>query len=222
MREKTESKQSSKTRQYFDSQVVVDIVDTGQIYKEMKVLVVVLKDGSKGKIFKKEIPEWIGLKKDIIATVDLDKDGNDKYDENGDLCCRFKVPTEQEWDEEWELIKAKTQSELNTIGKTVGAYIYDTLLQMPSQKIRGKLVRTIEREYYKSELHQILEKQKEFHEEFQNKDLFLACVNELYPQNEAHRNEISGRDLVYLFIEDILFYQRPLTRQISLISDCLY
>lgn len=222
LREKTESKQSSKTRQYFDSQVVVDIVDTGQIYKEMKVLVVVLKDGSKGKIFKKEIPEWIGLKKDIIATVDLDRDGNDKYDENGDLCCRFKVPTEQEWDEEWELIKAKTQSELNATGKTVGAYIYDTLLQMPSQKIRGKLVRTIEREYYKSELHQILEKQKEFHEEFQNKDLFLACVNELYPQNEAHRNEISGRDLVYLFIEDILFYQRPLKSKKSLISDCPY
>ena len=178
--------------------------------------------GIKGKIFKKEIPEWIGLKKDIIATVDLDKDGNDKYDENGDLSCRFKVPTEQEWDEEWELIKAKTQSELNATGKTVGAYIYDTLLQMPNQKIRGKLVRTIEREYYKSELHQILEKQKEFHEEFQNKDLFLACVNELYPQNEAHRNEISGRDLVYLFIEDILFYQRPLKSKKSLISDCPY
>ena len=53
-------------------------------------------------------------------------------------------------------------------GKTVGAYIYDALLQMPGQKIRGKLVRTVERKYYKDELRKILEKQKEFYGEMIN------------------------------------------------------
>ena len=161
-------------------------------------------------------------KKDIIASVDIDKDGNDKYDENGELSCRFKIPSEQEWDEKWELIKTKTQHDLDVSDKTVGAYIYDTLLQMPCQKVRGKLVRTIERKYYKKELYQILEKQKEFHEEFRNRDLYLACINELYSLNEAHRNEIASRNLVYLFIEDILFYQRPLKSKKSLIADCPY
>ena len=222
LREEETQERPSKTRQYFDSQVVTDIVDTGKLYKGLKVLWVVLENGNKGKIFKKETPDWIGQKKDIIAKVDIDKDGKDKLDEDGELCCRFTIPTEQEWESQWELIKAKTQNDLDVSGKTVGAYIYDTLLEMPNQKIRGKLVRTIERHYYKDELRQILEKQKEFHPEFQDRLLYEACINELYPQNDAHRNLISGRDLVYLFMEDILFYQRPLKSKKSLIADCPY
>ena len=222
LRGEEEQEHSSKNRKYFDSQVVIDIIDTNQTYKGMKVLSVILEDGTKGKILNKEIPDWIGQKKDIIVTVDLDKEGKDKYDENGELSCRFKIPTEQEWEEQWELIKAKTQNDLDASGKTVGAYIYDTLLQMPKQKIRGKLVRTIERKYYKEELRQILEKQKEFHSEFQDRALYEACVEELYPQNDAHRNLISTYDLIYLFIDDILFYQRPLKSKKSLIADCPY
>ena len=222
LRGEEEEERPSKTRQYFESQIVTDIIDTNQTYKGMKVLSVILENGTKGKIFKNEIPDWIGQKKDIIVTVDLDKDGNDKYEETGELSCRFKIPTEQEWDEKWELVKAKTQNDLDASGKTVGAYIYDTLLQMPKQKIRGKLVRTIERKYYKEELRQILEKQKEFHPEFQDRALYEACLEELYPQNDAHRNLISTRDLVYLFVEDILFYQRPLKSKKSLIADCPY
>ena len=222
LREEEQQERPSKTRQYFDSQVVVDIIDTGQVYKGLKVLSIILENGTKGKIFKKEIPDWIGQRKDIIATVDLDKEGNDKYDEAGELSCRFKIPSDQEWEEQWELIKAKTQNDLDASGKTVGAYIYVTLLRMPKQKIRGKLVRTIERKYYKDELRRILEKQKEFHPEFQDRALYEACLEELYPQNDAHRNLISTRDLVYLFIDDILFYQRPLKSKKSLISDCPY
>lgn len=222
LREEEEQERSSKTRQYFDSQVVTDIIDTGQLYKGMKVLVVVLANGAKGKIFKKEIPDWVGQKKDIIAKVDIDKDGKDKLDEDGELSCRFTIPTEQEWENQWELIKTKTQNDLDRSGKTVGAYIYDTFLEMPNQKIRGKLVRTIERRYYKDELRQILEEQKEFHPEFQDRALYEACINELYSQNDAHRNLISGRDLIYLFMDDILFYQRPLKSKKSLIADCPY
>ena len=222
LREEQEEERPSKTRQYFESQIVTDIVDTGQLNKGMKVLMVTLANGASGKIFRKEMPDWIGQKKDIIVTVDIDKDGKDKYDETGELSCRFRIPTEQEWDEQWELVKAKTQNDLNISGKTVGTYIYDTLLKMPKQKIRGKLVRTIERKYYKEELHQILEKQKEFHPEFQDRTLYEACINELYSQNDAHRNLISSRDLIYLFMDDTLFYQRPLKSKKSLIANCPY
>ena len=222
LRGEEEQERPSKTRQYFDRQTITDIIDTNQTYKGMKVLSVILENGMKGKIFRKDVPDWIGQKKDIIIKIDLDKEGKDKYDETGELCCIFKIPTEKEWEEQWELIKAKTQGDLDASGKTVGAYIYDTLLQMPKQKIRGKLVRTIERKYYKEELRRILEKQKEFHPEFQDRALYEACLEELYPQNEAHRNLISTRDLVYLFVDDILFYQRPLKSKKSLIADCPY
>ena len=59
--------------------------------------------------------------------------------------------------------RKKTEADIDQTHKTVGTYIYDTLLGNPSQKIRGRLVRTIERKYYKEELKLILDKQKEFH-----------------------------------------------------------
>lgn len=114
------------------------------------------------------MPDWKGQKKDIIAIIDLDKNGNDKYDENGELSRRFKIPTEQEWEERLRTLKQKLKRILTHLIKAVGAYIYDTLLQTPSQKIRGKLIRTIERKYYKDELNQILKKQEEFHPELRD------------------------------------------------------
>ena len=217
-----EKKTASRSREYFTAQVVSDIVDTNRMYKGLKVLTVVLADGTRGKIFKKEIPDWIGQRKDIIVKVDLDKEGNVKLDEDGEPSCRFNIPTEEEWNAQWALIKTKTQKDLDDSGKTVDAYIYDTLLQMPKQKIRGKLVRTIERKYYKDELYRILEAQKKFHPELQDRNLYEACIQNLYPLNDAHRNQISGKDMIYLLVEDILFYQRPLKSKKSLVADCPY
>lgn len=222
LREEEIEKPSSKTRQYFDSQIVTEIIDTGQVYKGLKIFTITLENGEKGKFFRKDIPDWKGQKKDIIVTVDLDKNGNDKYDENGELCRRFKIPTEQEWEEQWELIKTKTQKDLDASQKTVGAYIYDTLLKTPNQKIRGKLIRTIERKYYKEELYQILKTQEKFHPELRDSNLLQACIEELYSNNEAHRNTIAKYSMAQLLIEDIIFYQRPLKSKKSLLSNCPY
>ena len=220
--EDEEEKATSKTRQYFDRQIIADIIDTGQKYKELKVLNIVLQNGDIGKIFKKEIPNWIGQEKSIIAIVDLDKDGNDKYDENGQISRKFKIPTEAEWDSEWKLIKMKTEEDLNNRDETVGCYIYDNLLHKPNQKIIGKLVRTVERKYYKEELLQILETQVALMPELRDDTLYNKCIEELYPNNGAHRNNIAKPDFANLFINDILFYQRPLKSKKSLISDCPY
>lgn len=222
LREEETEKPTSKTRQYFDSQTVTDIVDTGETYKGLKIFTLTLANGEKGKWFGKSVPDWKSQKKDIIVTIELDKNGNDKCDENGETIRRFKIPTEQEWEEQWGLVKAKTEKDLNTSGKTVGSYIYDTLLQTPDQKIRGKLIRTIERKYYKDELYQILTTQEKFHPELRDEKLLQACIEELYPNNEAHRNTISRYSMSKLLVEDVIFYQRPLKSKKSLISDCPY
>ena len=213
---------TAKTRKYFDKQVISNIIDTNEIYKGLKVLIVELANGNKGKIFKKEIPQWIGVEKNIIATVDLDKDGKDRYDDNGLLNQRFTIPTDAEWETEWKLIKLKTEKDLNDSNKTVGCYIYDTLLIKPNQKINGKLVRTIERKFYKQELETILQIQQQFHTELKNSELYEACLKELYENNDAHRNNISNKDFKHLFLNDIIFYQRPLKSKKSLISNCPY
>lgn len=222
LRDEEEEQNSSKTRQYFDRQEVIDIVDTQEIYKGLKVLQVILANGTKGKIFKKEIPDWVGQEKNIIVTVDIDKQGKDKYEEDGSLSCRFRIPTENEWETEWKLIKEKTQHDLEVSNKTVGEYIFDSLLNNPMQKVRGKLVRTIERKYYKKELQLILEKQRDFHSELNDLQLYNRCLEELYPNNPSHRSLMRTHDLSYFLINDILFYQRPLKSKKTLIDDCPY
>ncbi len=162
--------------------------------------------------------DWEGKTKDFIITTLLDNNGQPKVDKDGQIRRSLRQPKE----EDWGLLKKKTEASIDKSGKTVGCYIYDNLLSDPTQKIKGRLVRTIERKYYKNELKAILEKQKQFIPELNDKELYDRCVEELYPSNDAHRNNIIHRDFTYLIAEDILFYQRPLKSKKSLIADCQY
>lgn len=162
--------------------------------------------------------DWEGKIKEFIVTTDLEKDGSPKKDKEGNIKRSFRAPKE----DDWTLLKKKTEFEIDNSHKTVGSYIYDALLQNPDQKIIGKLVRTVERKYYKDELCQILAVQKAMMPELQNENLYNTCIEELYPNNEAHRINIAKPDFANLFINDILFYQRPLKSKKSLISDCPY
>lgn len=162
--------------------------------------------------------DWEGKVKEFIVTTDLEKDGSPKKDKEGDIKRSFRAPKE----DDWTLVKKKTEFDIDNSHKTVGCYIYDTLLQNPNQKIVGKLVRTVERKYYKDELRQILDTQKSLIPELQDDNLYKACIEELYPNNEAHRKNIANPDFTNLFVNDILFYQRPLKSKKSLISDCPY
>lgn len=96
------------------------------------------------------------------------------------------------------------------------------MLADPTQKIKGKLVRTVERKYYKSELKRILDSQKRFIPELNDRTLYAACIEELYESNDAYRQSIASYDFTYLFVDNIIFYQRPLKSKKSLIDNCPY
>ena len=162
--------------------------------------------------------DWEDKIKEFIVTTDLEKDGTPKKDKDGNVKRSFRAPKE----DDWTLLKKKTEYDIDNSNKTVGCYIYDALLQNPNQKIVGKLVRTVERKYYKDELRQILDIQRALMPELQDENLYKTCIEELYPNNEAHRINIAKPDFANLFINDILFYQRPLKSKKSLISDCPY
>lgn len=161
---------------------------------------------------------WEGQVKEFIVTTDLNPDGTEKLDKYGEVRRSFKIPKE----DDWMLIKKKTEADIIDAHKTIGSYIYDTLLQKPQQKIIGKLVKVVERKFYKEELNLILRKQCIFHPELQDKSLYIKCVEALYPSNEVQQKNISGRDFVYLLMDDVLFYQRPLKTKKSLIANCPY
>ncbi len=203
-------------------------------YKELKVLRVKKTEEKKGKDFwynvyleedliyrrpsSQPLDNWKGKVKEFIITTDLNEDGSEKLDKYGEIKRSFRAPNP----DDWTLIKTKTESKIEESQKTVGTFIYDTLLSNPSQKINGKLVQTIERKFYKEELKQILEAQTKFHSELQDKDLYNQCIEILYPNNSSHTKELENKTFTYLFVNDILFYQRPLKSKKSLISDCPY
>lgn len=168
---------------------------------------------------KEPLDNWVGKIKEFIITTQLEKDGTEKLDKEGNVRRSFSAVDSEK---DWIAIKKKTEQDIEASSKTVGQYIYETLLINPSQKIRGKLVKTIERKFYKEELQQILKKQIEFHLELKDKQLYKDCIEELYPRNEAHQNNIKDKGFEYLFIDDIIFYQRPLKSKKSTISDCPY
>ena len=171
-----------------------------------------------------DLSSWIQTRKDFIITPQTNKKGTTTYKISilPSIEEIEQIPDKKTQDKLYKKIKVRTEILINETGKTVGAYIYDTILQNPSQKVRGKLVRTIERKFYKEELILILKKQQELHNELQDSTLYKECIESLYLSNEAHRNNIANRDFVYLFIDDILFYQRPLKTKKHLISNCPY
>jgi len=162
------------------------------------------------------LDDWKGKVRDFIVTTELEEDGSIKRDKEGKEKRSFRAPSE----DDWNLLKKKTEQDINTSKKTVGTYIYDHLLQNPNEKIKGKLVHTIERKYYKEELKAILEKQIALQPELFTDQLFADSIRELYSKNEAQQRNLTARDFVHLFVEDIIFYQRPLRRQKSTIANC--
>ncbi|MGN1245646.1 MAG: type II CRISPR RNA-guided endonuclease Cas9, partial [Muribaculaceae bacterium] len=160
---------------------------------------------------------WQGKTKAFIVTYKLNEDGSIKKDKEGNDCYSMSMPQSED---DWTLLKEKTKKDIDSSGKTVGQYIYDAILANPDVKIRGGLVRTIERRFYKDELHQILTTQCALHSELHDRDLYAKCIDSLYPLNDAYRQSIAGRDFVYLLADDIIFYQRPLKSKTSLIADC--
>jgi CRISPR-associated endonuclease Csn1 len=168
---------------------------------------------------KQSLNSWVGSKKDFIVTTHTEDDGTPKKDKEGNIRRNFRAVDSEN---DWIAIKKKTEQDIQNTEKTVSEYIFDTLLENPNQKIRGKLVRTIERKFYKDELKRILDNQAKFHPEFHDRILYMDCVEELYPKNEAHKENIKDKNFVYLFLEDIIFYQRPLKSKKSSIANCQY
>ncbi len=165
---------------------------------------------------KTSLGDWKNKTRDFIVTTDLNDDGSIKTDKEGNEKRSFRAPSENDWG----LVKKKTEQEIDQSHKTIGTYIYDSLLQNPKQKIKGKLVRTIERKFYKEELKTILQKQIELQPELFNEDLYNDCIRELYRNNQSHQLTLSKKDFLHLFLEDIIFYQRPLRSQKSSIGNC--
>ena len=160
---------------------------------------------------KKPLFDWKDRTRAFIITTDYNADGTLKK-------VSFSAPQEGDW----TLVKKKTENDLIQSGKTVGAFIYDSLLAQPDRKIIGSLVRTIERDYYKEELQQILATQSCYIPELTDPSMAAACLQELFPSNIHKRESFASLTATDILIQKIIFYQRPLKSKKSLIDNCPY
>ncbi len=219
LRGEEEEEDKSKSEDYYNLKVV-DVIATDSYTGSNRWYNVVLdNDMVYSRKSKEPIFNWKGMNKEFIVTTNFDKDGNPKLDKEGNIKRSFRMVDSES---DWIAIKKKTELDIIDSNKHVGTFILNALYKNPKLKINGKLVRTIERRFYKAELKAILEKQAEFHHEFKDKDLYQKCLLELYQHNESHRNSIAKNDLAKLFLDDIIFYQRPLKSKKSSISNCQY
>ncbi|MCP5064140.1 MAG: CRISPR-associated protein Csn1 [Ignavibacteriae bacterium] len=213
LRGEEEETQTEEKKKEFCVLKVQEVIDSGEVIKKSgdKLYDVYFENGWKYEKQITKVENWIGKTKEFIVTTTIKKDGEIKR--------TYKVVDSEK---DWIAIKEKTQQEIDVSKKTVGQYIYESILKNPKQKIRGKLVKTIERKYYKNELEKILKEQIKHHSELNDENIYKTCIDELYPRNEAHQNNIKDEGFEYLFIQDIIFYQRPLKSKKSTIANCAY
>lgn len=127
-------------------------------------------------------------------------------------------------EEDWMAVKATTEQNIKESKGTVGEYIYSKIKEGGESgedvKIRGGLVSTIERKYYREELKSILEEQSKYIPQLRDKEILRMCAEELYAHNEQHRNIIMQSDMLHFLLYDVIYYQRPLKSKKGEIAEC--
>jgi len=160
--------------------------------------------------------DWVDTIREFILTTEVNADGSIKIDTEGKPKVSWRAPKQ----EDWGLMKLRTEKDIKIKNETPGQYIFNELVRNPNSKIEGSYIQVIDRDYYREELMAILEKQSEFHPEFRDATQLKKCIDELYPKNTNHTSLLERKDLIHLLVKDIIFYQRPLKSQKALISKC--
>lgn len=215
LRGEEEEEDTSKRVEFMASQVM-SVEETGRSARNVTYNIYLENGCCVPFTSKASLKDWVGLTKEFIVTTSLKADGSPQLDENGKVMRTYSILAEDNYASR----KQRTEAAIEESGLTVGAYIYQYLLKHPEGKVIGKLVRTIDRRYYKEELRAILTKQAQFIPELASNQMLEACIRELYPRNEAHQQSLRRKDLVNLIIDDLLFYQRPLKSKKHLIANC--
>lgn len=208
----------SRKLEEYKSLKVLSVEDTGEKKGDQTWYRVLLEDGSEYKRLSRNPLPWEGQVRDFIVTTTLDAQGKPKTEKDGRVKRTYRSPKA----DDWTLLKKKTEAQIAQAHQTVGAYIFEALLRNPSQKIRGKLVHTIDRKLYYDELKAILQAQQPYHVALTDPAVLERCVRTLYQKNEAHARQALCHDLTAFLLDDVLFYQRPLKSQKALIANCSF
>ena len=215
-----EETESPDKRQEYRKARLLSVEETGEKLRGNNVYKLRFDDGTTFDIPLRRLTLQAGDEVEFIVTTKLDEeDGMPKLNKQGKPDISYKIPNA---DDAWTLNKLRAEFTIDQSHSTVGEYIYNAILANPQQKIRGELVRTVDRRFYRDELRRILDVQIPLHPALQDKARLEDCLLALYPNNEAHRNAMMGRGFRGLLMDDVILYQRPLKSKKSLIDNCKY
>jgi CRISPR-associated endonuclease Csn1 len=165
-----------------------------------------------GEIIRRSKPDWQGRELELEVTRKTTKSLEETYS--------FKIPDTSDWEKQKSALHKDIYLWMNEgLCKTIGEYFFIHLRENKNYRIRQRIV---ERELYKQELQAIWEAQKKYHSELSETEILPIIAKELYHINTAKQKEISDNDLLYVFANDIIYYQRALRSQKHSIDVCRF
>lgn len=158
-----------------------------------------------GQIKRRNIPHWKG------TTVELEV--TKKTVKSGEVSYSFTAPDPNDWVNK----KAALEESIKNSGYYVGEYFFHQLANDKNYRIRQRIV---DRFLYIEEFRAIWKKQSEFHSALNDVSKIPDISKALYKYNLEKQKELNANDVLYLFQNDIIYYQRPLKSQKHSIAFC--
>lgn len=165
-----------------------------------------------GQITRSSKPDWEN------QTIDLEI--TRKTTKNGEVSYTFKKPEATEWEKQKEALNKDVSEYINKgYCRTIGEYFLQHLLSDKNYRIRQRIV---ERHLYKSELEAIWNEQVKYHPVLLDKAILPSIAKVLYQFNAEKQKEIIANNLLHVFSNDIIYYQRDLKSQKHNVDECRF
>lgn len=189
---------------------IQSIEDTGERLKGNVKFNVILKDGRSGTVIRKVKPDWEGKDQELeITWIPPTKREPEKYE--------FRLLNNSDADK-WAKQKVAREEDIRRSGlQYPGNYYYHKLKENPKFLIKDV---SIDRQFYIDELTAIFRRQVELNPVLNNGGKISEIAKALYSKNQEKQKEIRNNDVAYLFIRDIIYFQRPLRSKKSSVADC--
>jgi len=204
-------KEKPKSEKRIEILNISSVIDTGEIVKGKKVYKLItnkeITDGLfEGYIQRHSYPDWQGKEQELEVRIKRNKEGTK---------IEFALPDKSQWKEAKEAL----ESDIKNSGLHPGEYFIEQLKNNPNYRIRQRVV---DRNFYKNELTDIWKAQTKFHNELKNTKHLDKIAHALYQNNKEKQKELKANDLLHVFLNDIIYYQRDLKSQRSSVGECRF
>ncbi|HRF25115.1 MAG TPA: hypothetical protein PLR98_13160, partial [Chitinophagaceae bacterium] len=152
--------------------------------------------------------DWLNKDKEIEITRKTTKDGTINY-------------TISEVDPNaWESRKAALEKDIEKENLFISEYYLKNIKADRNYPVKQRIV---DRSFYLKEFQKIWETQSAFYRnEFNDKIKIAAIADCFYVHNKEKNKELKSKDLFHIFFNDIIYFQRGLKSQKSLLANCQY